>query len=276
MKEGMGALQTLIEKIIEFSVNYSFQVIGAFIILFAGILLGKWVSRIILKICEKKKLDVTLSGFMASIGKILVLVFAVIIALGKFGITIAPFIAALGAIAFGATYAIQGPLSNYGAGIAIILGRPFIVGNTINVAGVSGVVEQVKLAFTILTTEDGEKITIPNKHIVGEILTNSAEHRIVEGCVGVSYSDDPDKAIQVVRSVLATFDSVTKEPSPQVGLEKFGDSSIDIGYRYWVPTKKYYQTLFAVNLAIFKALQKEGICIPFPQRDIYIKEHVTK
>jgi small conductance mechanosensitive channel len=97
--------------------------------------------------------------------------------MGKFGISIAPFIAALGALAFGASFALQGPLSNYGAGLMIIIARPFVVGDTITVKNVSGIVEEVTLATTILTTEDGEKITIPNKHIVGEILNNSFANR---------------------------------------------------------------------------------------------------
>jgi small conductance mechanosensitive channel len=275
MTEEIEQVQVLAEKATEFFVQYSFQVVGAIIILIIGFLVAGWLSKISLKLFEKRKLDVTLSHFLASIIKGLVIVFAVIIAMGKFGITIAPFIAALGAIAFGATYAVQGPLSNYGAGVAIVLGRPFVVGDTIDVAGVAGVVEEVRLANTRLTDEDGVSITIPNKHIVGEILQNSKEYRIVESVVGISYDDEPEQAIQAVKQTLETFDDVAEEPPPQVGIEAFGDSSVNIGYRYWVPTKKFFQTQHVVNLAVYKAIKAAGITIPFPQQDVTVKKLET-
>ena len=123
MEKQINAVQTLVNKTVEFSVQYSFQVVGALIILIAGVILGKWFSKMTENICQKKKLDITLSKFIASLTKLIVISFAIIIALGKFGITIAPLVAALGAAVFGATYAIQGPLSNYGAGLSIISAR---------------------------------------------------------------------------------------------------------------------------------------------------------
>ena len=195
-----------------------------------------------------------------------------IIAIGKFGISIAPFIAALGALAFGTSFAIAGPVSNYGAGLVIILSRPFIIGNTITIKDVSGVVEEIHLAVTILTTEDDEKITIPNKHIVGEILQNSFANKVVEGSVGISYEDDPENAVAVIQRALADIDDICSEPPPQIGIEAFGESSIDLGLRYWVPTKKYFQTLYRGNMAVHKALREAGITIPFPQRDVRLSK----
>ncbi|MCM8774790.1 MAG: mechanosensitive ion channel family protein [Candidatus Omnitrophica bacterium] len=270
MEEQITVIQKLINTAIEFCVNYSFQVLGAFLVLMAGFILANWVSKALLKIFEKKKLDITLSKFLAGVTKILVLAFAILVALGNFGITIAPFVAALGALAFGASMAIQGPLSNYGAGISIILSRPFVVGDTITVTGVSGVVEEVKLACTTLTNEDGEKITIPNKHIVGEVLHNSRKNKVVNGVIGISYGSDPEAAIRLIRETLARFSDVVKDPPAQVGIQTFADSSINIGFRYWVPTIKYFQTSYVVNSAVYKALKVAGIGIPFPQREIRI------
>ncbi|PLY00146.1 MAG: mechanosensitive ion channel protein MscS, partial [Desulfuromonas sp.] len=244
--------------------------IGALIILVIGLKLSGWLSRLVLRVCEKRDIDVTLARFFASSTKLMVMMFVIIIAIGKFGISIAPFIAALGALAFGSSFAIQGPLSNYGAGLTLILTRPFVVGNTITVQGVSGVVEVIRLAATVLVTEDGEELTIPNKHIVGEIIRNSFENRIVETTVGISYADDPERAIDVLQQVLASFEEISGDPAPQVGIEEFGDSAINIGLRYWVPTQKYYQTLYRVNLAVHKALAEARITIPFPQQDVHL------
>ena len=270
MEEQIMGVQKIIDVVVDFLVKYSFQVIGAVIVLIVGALVAKWMSSFLLKLLEKKKIDITLSKFLVNTIKLIIIVFAVIVAIGKFGITISPLIAALAAMAFGASFAIQGPVANYGAGLVIILSRPFVVGNTITVAGVNGVVEEVKLGATVLTDEDGVKITIPNKHIVGEILQNSEEWKIVEEVVGISYGSSPEDAIEIVKKSLDQFEEVSKDPPAQVGIQAFGDSSIDIGYRYWVPTIKYFQTLYKVNLAVYKQLIEGGVEIPFPQRDVRI------
>ena len=270
MEEEIQAVQRIIDLIIDFFVRYSFQVAGAIIVLVVGWIVARTIASFVLRFLEKKKLDITLSKFIASTVKMIIIVFAIIVALGKFGITVAPFIAALAAIAFGASFAIQGPLANYGAGLVIILTRPFIVGNTIIVAGVSGVVEEIKLGATILTDEDGVTITIPNKHVVGEILHNSEEWRIIEEVVGISYESDPEEAIRITTQTLGGIEKVSQDPPPQVGIQKFGDSSIDVGLRYWVPSKRYFLTLYEVNLAVYKNLKEGGVEIPFPQRDVRI------
>lgn len=276
MEKEFAAAQELVNTLIQFCVNYSFQIIGAFLVLIIGNWIAGRISELLLKVFERKKMDVTLARFLANAVKIIILAFVIIIALGKFGITIAPFIAALGAVAFGASLAIQGPLSNYGAGLSIIISRPFVVGNTIVVAGVSGVVEEVKLAATILTNEDGVRITIPNKHIVGEVLHNSFGNKIVDAAIGISYESDPGRAIEIIMDVLNKTPEVSQDPVPQVGIRDFGDSSINIGYRYWIPTVKYFKISYAVNRSIFKAFQAGGITIPFPQREIRILQEKSR
>jgi small conductance mechanosensitive channel len=268
MEIELDTIQQIYNVVVEFIINYSFQILGAIIILIVGAKLAGWLGRLVTNLCEKKNVDITLAKFLGNVVKILTLTFVIIIAIGKFGISIAPFIAALGAIAFGASFAISGPVSNYGAGLVIILSRPFVIGDTITINNVSGLVEEIHLATTILTTEDDEKITIPNKHIIGEILLNSYNNRIVESSVGISYQDDPEKAIEVIREALSRIDDICSEPPPQIGIEAFGESSIDLGMRYWVPTKKYFQTLYRGNLVVHKALKEAQITIPFPQRDV--------
>ncbi len=272
MQQELETIQKIYNVVVEFVINYSFQILGAIIILIVGAKVASWLGGLVSRLCEKKDVDITLARFLGNVVKILVLTFVIIIAIGKFGISIAPFIAALGAIAFGTSFAIAGPVSNYGAGLVIILSRPFVIGDTITISGVSGQVEEIHLATTILTTEDDERITIPNKHIIGEILLNSFNNRIVEGSVGISYDDDPEQAIEVIQKALLSIDDICAEPPPQVGIEAFGESSIDLGMRYWVPTRKYFQTLYRGNLAVHKALTEADITIPFPQRDVHISQ----
>jgi small conductance mechanosensitive channel len=275
MPEDLATIEKYMDLIIEFAVKYGFQVIYAIIILIIGLIVARWLSNVVMRVCEARKLDVTLSHFLGNITRLVVLAFIMIIVLGKFGIAMTPFIAAISAVAFGSSLALAGLLSNYGAGLTIIITRPFVVGNTIKVQGVSGVVEEVGLAATRLSTEDGEQITIPNKHIVGEILINSFENKVVETRIGISYKDDAQKAIDTIQNALQKVPEIVAEPAPQIGIEEFGDSSVNIGMRYWVPTKHYFQTLYRANLAVYRAIHQAGITIPFPQRDIHMSTAVA-
>lgn len=268
MEKKLELAQEAVDVIVNFLVTYSFQLIGAVIILIAGFVLGGWVSRALLRVQQRRNVDATLRQLIAGTVRLIIIGLFVIIAVSKLGISITPFIAALGGLAVGIGFAIQGPVSNYGAGFVIILTRMFKVGDTISVQGCSGLVKEITLATTQLVAQDGEDIVIPNKHVVGEILRNSYASRLVEGRIGIAYSDDPEQAIGVITEVLRTMPDVGDEPAQQVGIERFGDWSIDINYRFWVPTQAFFETRYAVNLAIFKAFGEAGLTIPYPQREV--------
>ena len=268
MKEELAQVEKYMDFIVEFALKYGFQVVYAIIILIIGLIIARWLGNMVARVCEARNLDITLSRFLGNVVRLTVLAFVMIVVLGKFGITMTPFIAAIGAVAFGSSLALAGLMSNYGAGLSIIITRPFVVNDTIQIQGVSGVVEEVGLAATRLSTEDGEQITIPNKHIVGEILINSFENKVVEMVIGISYDDDPRKAIDAIQKALQKIPEIVTEPAAQIGIEEFADSSVNIGMRYWVPTKQYFQTLYQANQAVYNALEQAGITIPYPQRDI--------
>ena len=270
MEKELQQAQEVYKLITEFFITYSFQIIGAIIILLLGLLVAKKVSAFVFKICESKKLDITLSRFIANTVKILIVVMVAIIALGKVGISVTPFIAAIGALSLGAGLALQGLLSNYGAGFNIILTRPFVVGDTIRVQNVSGQVKEVHLAHTILNDEDNVEIAIPNRHIVGEIISNSHADTLAEETVGISYDSDYKKAIAVITHVLEKEEQMSEKRKPLVGIEDFADSSINIGIRFWVPTSHYFESRYRANAAIYDALQAANITIPFPQREVRI------
>jgi len=275
MTNDIENLGNIINIVIQFIVNYGFQLIGAVIILVLGWLAAKWAGNIILKLCSRTHLDVTLSAFFANVVKTVVLVFVVIIALGKFGITISPFIAALSAVAFGSTLALQGPLSNYGSGLMIVLTRPFVVGDTITIQGITGVVDVIKLAYTQLSNEDGQCITIPNKQIAGEILCNSYSNLLVETNILISYRDNPEFAINVIKNVIEDNHDVVAKPAPLIGIAEFAESGIEIGLRYWVPTRRYYEIQYAVNRELYRQIKEHGIDIPYPQLHVRMLDKNT-
>lgn len=261
MEKEIETVSKLFEAIVEFAVAYGFQIIGALAFFGVGLIVANWVGRQVAKLAEAKKLDVTLAKFIGNIVKLVIIAFLAIITLGNFGITIAPLIALAGASAFGATIAIQGPLSNYGAGLSIILSRPFVVGNAIAVKGNNGVVEEVTLAATVLVGEDGEKIRIPNKDIVGQVIVNSDISRVVETKIFISAESDIEKAIGILRQVLGDFEDVRGDPRPQVGIHDFAYGGVVLGMRFWVPSDEFFKTRYAVNGAALSALKENGISL---------------
>ena len=256
-----GQIQTvtrLIDMGIEFGVAYGMQLLGALVVLLIGLKIAKWTGKRVVRLCEIKNLDITLSRFFGSMAKLLVVVMVVIITLSNFGIDIAPLVALAGASAFGLSFAIAGPLSNYGAGLVIILTRPFVVGDTIEVRGVT---HEVTLSTTTLIGEDDERIIIPNRQIVGEILVNSDAHRIVESQLVIESQNDPEVAIAAIKEALTGFEGLAEGALPQVGIHDFNFGGIVIGLRYWVPSSRYYQTRYTVNQTALTALKAKGISL---------------
>lgn len=270
LKNEIDQVGRIYNIIVEFFTNYSFQLIGAVIILIIGFMFAGKIANLVLKICEKHKLDVTLSRFLANASKMVIVVMIGIIALGKLGISVTPFIAAIGAVSLGAGLALQGLLSNYAAGFNIIIIRPFVVGDTIAVQGVRGLVKEVLLAYTILTDEDGVEITIPNKHIVGEVLHNSKHDSLLELTVGIDYSENPLEVVAMLEEAIGKLDIVSKARKPLIGIDAFADSSINIAVRLWTPTENLYSAKYKAYKEIYLTLDNANIKIPFPQRDIHL------
>lgn len=270
MEEELQQLESFKEEILLYLATNGTRILVAILIAVIGFWLGKTLGKIILKACDKRKIDLTLARFFAGSAKLLVIAFAVMMALSKAGIEITPFIALLGASAFGLSLAVQGPISNYGAGVVLIMTRPFTVGDTLTVSGQTGLVDYIKLGATELINEDEERITIPNRKVLGEIFTNSHEYKVVEGVVGIDYGADPEAAIQCIVEATTAVEGIAKDRKPVIGIDAFADSSINIGYRVWVPTNSYHSTRFEINLAVYHALKKANITIPFPQRDVHL------
>ncbi len=219
------------------------------------------MGRRIARLALARDLDETLARFIGNAVKLTLIVFLAIITLGNFGISVAPLIALAGAMAFGATFAIQGPLSNDGAGLSIIVSRPFVVGNTIAVQDVSGVVEEITLAHTVLIGEDGERITVPNKEIVGQVIVNSEKRRVVETRIAIAEGSDADRAIAALRDALGGFPDIAEDPAPQVGVHDFTYGGVVLGVRFWAPSQRYFETRYRVNEAALAALAGAGISL---------------
>ncbi len=270
LQQELAQAAEIYNMLVQFFVNYSFQIIGAILILLIGLFVAKKIGNSVLKLCEKKDLDVTLSRFIASVVRLAVMAMVVIIVLGKLGISVTPLVAAIGALSLGAGLAVQGLLSNYSAGLNIILTRPFVVGDTISVQGVTGQVKEVTFSATVITNEDDVQITIPNRHIVGEIIHNSFSSTLAELVVKIDYSEDVERVIHVLEHELNKIDVCSEQKAPKVGVEAFADSGVVIGIRLWLATQNYHELRFRINQVIYTTLRQHNIKIALPQQAVRI------
>ena len=265
-------LRKLVDLIIESTVKYSFQVLGGLIILLAGWIIARFLSRFVENFLLKHKIDITIKKFLVGFVKLVVMALAGLLALGKFGIEIAPFIAGLGVVGFGTSLALQGPLSNYAAGISLIFTKPFKVGDIIEVVGQMGEVEDMTLPRTILKTVDNTRIVIPNKHIIGEIIHNFSELKRLDIKVSVAYDSQVERAIDLLKLVVAQEDRISKAAEVKIGIFDFGDSAVNLYARAWCRQEDYWDVLFSANKKILEVYKQSGIEIPYPHQEVTIRQ----
>jgi small conductance mechanosensitive channel len=268
MTEDIEQIQKITDMIVEYLLTYSFQIAGAIFVFILGMWIAGKVGKKVERLMLQRKIDVTLSAFTGSIVKVILIVMVAIIALRNLGISVTPLLAAIGALGLGFGLAIQGMLSNYAAGFTIIITRPFVVGDTIKVQGVAGLVSEVQLGYTILIDEDSVRIQIPNRLVIGEILHNSNNNSLIELSIGVAYDSNTQEVIDLIEDALGGVLDIAESNEPIVGIDNFGDSSINFGVRFWAPTTKHYQVRYQANKLIHDAITQAGIVIPFPQREV--------
>ncbi|HEY1170808.1 MAG TPA: mechanosensitive ion channel domain-containing protein [Verrucomicrobiae bacterium] len=256
--------------VIDFFISYGFQIIGALLIMGLGVLLAKYLGRILEEALTKKGMEPPLRSLIIKGVKILIFAFTAVLALEKFGVPIAPMVAGIGVAGVGIGLAMQGVLGNIVAGLTIIFTKPFRIGEWVEMLGEHGEVASIELFTTTLTHPDRSRVIIPNRKIVGEILHNHGAIRQLDLSVGVAYATDLNAAIAAVRRVLEANPRVLKDPAPVVGVSSLGDSAINIVVKPWVSVANYVAAGAELNLAIVEEFRRSNISIPFPQREIRI------
>jgi small conductance mechanosensitive channel len=253
-------------------VEFGINIITAIVVFFVG----KWgvnlVGSGLMKAMQKGELDVTLRRFIGNVARILLMLFVIIAAINQLGVQTASLIALLGAAGLAVGLALQGSLSNFAAGVLIVLFRPYKVGDWIEGGGISGAVEEVQILTTVLKTGDNKRIIVPNSQIMGTTITNYSANdtRRVDLVVGVSYSDDIDKVRKELQDLVAADDRILDDPAVTIAVSELADSSVNFVVRPWVKTADYWGVYFDLTEAIKKRFDEVGISIPFPQQDVYI------
>lgn len=259
-------------KVQEWIALYGLRVIAAIAIFFIGRIIARALRSFIQRMLTKARMDDTLVSFVSSLCYIGIMAFVIIAVLNQLGVQTASFVVVLGSAGLAIGLALQGSLANFAAGVLMIIFKPFKVGDYIEGAGTAGVVEQIGIFTTELKSPDNKKIIVPNGKMTGDNIINytAKEIRRVDIVAGVSYKDDLDKVKRVLEDILAKDKRILKDPAPVIGVLALADSSVDFVVRPWVKTADYWNVFFATQESIKKRFDAEGICIPFPQRDVHV------
>lgn len=253
-------------------VAFGIDLIAAIIILIVGRIAVGFVVRAIRLGMRKNGIDKTLETFICNLVKWALMIVVIIAAISQLGIQTTSFVAIFGAAGLAVGLALQGSLSNFAAGVLIVLFRPYKAGDWIEAAGIAGAVEQVQILTTVLRTGDNKRVIVPNSQIMNSVITNYSANdtRRIDLVIGVGYDDDLDKTRRVLEEIVAADERVLKEPAPQIAVSELGASSVDFVVRPWVSTPDYWGTRFDLTETIKKRFDQEGISIPYPQQDVHL------
>jgi small conductance mechanosensitive channel len=246
------------------------------LIIFGFAQLAKVVQRLVRSGMNAAQVRISylLKEMILSSVRNLVILLGILIALAQLG----PLLAGLGIAGFIIGFALQDSLANFASGMLILLYRPFDVGDFVDAGGVRGKVKAMSLVNTTFHTLDNQRLIVPNNLIWGSVITNVTAQRTrrVDLVFGISYEDDLEKAERVLQSIVDEHESVLDDPEPIIRVLELGDSSVNFAVRPWVKTADYWETFWDLTKKVKLRFDEEGISIPYPQRDVHIKERTTQ
>lgn len=260
------------DVIVKWISTYSLKFIAAILILVIGNWLSRKIAKLLSRVLEKNNVDITLVGFLSNITYYALVVVVVIAAAGQLGINTTSFLTIVGAAGLAIGLALKDSLSNFAAGVMLILFRPFRVGDMVEAGGVTGKVERINIFSTILNTPDNQRVIVPNNTITSNVITNVTANptRRVDLVIGIGYGDDIPLAKKTMENILADDSRILKDPAPKVAVFELADSSVNFVVRPWVKTVDYWDVYFDLTETIKTTFDQKGISIPFPQRDVHL------
>jgi len=270
MENALTTIQSLIAA-------YGLKVVAAVAIFF----IGKWLSRLLTRALERMMTragtDAMLVGFAANIAYAALIAFVVLAALAQLGVQTTSFIAIIGAAGLAVGLALQGSLSNFAAGVMLIIFRPFKVGDYIEAGGAAGTVEEIMIFSTRLKSPDNKQLYVPNGAILGGNIINysAKDTRRVDLVFGCSYDDDLAGVKRLLEEIVAGDERVLDDPPPTIAVLELGDSAINFAVRPWVKSADYWGVYFDFNETVKRRFDEAGFHIPFPQRDVHVHQQAA-
>ena len=267
----MENLQTWIS---ENAVDWAIQIGIAIAIFIVGKFIARKLSNVLEKVMLKAGTDKLLVSFLSNLTYGILLVAVVLAAIDSLGVNVTSLLAIVGAAGLAVGLAMKDSLSNFAAGVMIIIFRPFKIGDYILAGGTAGVVDEIGMFATMMHTPDNQRIIVPNSSIIGGNITNvsALPTRRIDLVFGISYDDNIGQARDIILSVIEADERILKDPAPVVVVGELGDSSVNINVRPWVESGEYWNVRADLLETIKVRFDEAGISIPYPQQDVYMHE----
>ncbi len=239
------------------------------------------IAVIIAKICTtflKKKLSDRMEksdlNVLNSIVWWSIILIGIFFASPHFKIDLSGLLVAGGILAVIIGFASQSVVSNFVSGIFLIIERPMKIGDNINIGDITGNVEHIQILSTIVRTFEGIYVRVPNEKVFTSNIKNYVSNvaRRFDYKIGISYRDDADRAIMIIRDIIEHEPLALKNPEPLVFVDKLGDSSVDLLIRIWAPSKEWYDLKMSLLVKIKTALEANGVEIPYPQQVVWVQQ----
>ncbi len=238
---------------------------------------GRWVVNLLTKLADtvmtRSGVDEILRRFVGTILKWLLLLLVVIAALTQLGVNTTSLVALVGAAGLAVGLALKDSLSNFAAGVMLVVFRPFRAGDFVEAGGVMGVVENIQIFSTTLATLDNKEVTVPNGNIYSGTITNfsARDTRRIDLIFSIGYGDDIKQAKELIESIMAEDERILEDPAPTVGVMELGTNSVDLFARPWVNSADWWTTRIELLEKVKQAFDENGISIPFPQMDVHVQ-----
>ncbi len=252
-------------------IPWGIKLVLALAIFYVGRMVVAGVVGFVRKLLTSRGMDDILVGFLVAIMRWVLLLFIVIAALSQLGINTNSLVALLGAAGLAIGLSLQGSLSNFAAGVMLIIFRPFTKGDFVEAGGATGVIETISIFTTTMTTPDNKEVIVPNGAIISSNITNysARDTRRVDMVFGISYDDDIRKAKRILEEIISADERVLKDPAPVVALGELGDSSVNFLVRPWAKSGDYWALLWDTTETVKLRFDEEGLSIPYPQMDVH-------
>ena len=268
-------IQSILEQLTGIVVAWGPKILGALAVLIIGLwIIGRIVSGLS-RTMEKRGVDPSLRPFLTTLASVILKLLLIISVAELIGVKTTSFVAVLGAAGLAIGLALQGGLANFASGVLILIFKPYKVGDLVEAAGEFGQVQGIQVFNTILNSPENKQIIIPNGAVTAAPIKNYTVNGWirVDIPVGISYNDDIKKAKEVMMEVMRNNPAVLKDPAPEVHVVELGDNSVNLQMRPYATAEDYWAAYFGCLEECKVALDKHGISIPFPQRDVHLYQH---
>ena len=268
----------MLERMEELLIEYGLKLIAFLIVLLVGWSLAKYLVRLLEKNLKKSKIDVSIHGFLLTMVSFLLKLVVLITGATILDVPMTSFIAMLSAAGLAVGLALKDSLSNFAAGILLLVTRPFSVGDFIESSSVSGTVLSIEILYTALNTADNKRVMVPNNHLAtSHIINYSIEpYRRVDKIYSVAHGTDVKKIKEILMNIVISNEKILEDRGVILGVSKHSESSVDFDLKVWVKREDYFEVSYGLNETVIQVFEEQGIRIPYPHREIMIRSEEKK